>query len=113
MSYPWSHHYVKQPDVLKYLEHVVERHDLRKHMRFNTEMVAAEWDDDDAVWRVEVHTGEVYVVKYLITALGLLSKANYPDIPGIESFKGEMCHSARWRPELEIANRKVGVIGCG
>lgn len=112
-SYPWSHHYVKQPDVLKYLEHVIERHGLRKHMQFDTELVGADWDDDAGVWRVEVSTGEIFVVKYLVTALGLLSKANYPDIPGIDSFRGEMCHTAKWRPELRYENKRVGVVGCG
>lgn len=112
-SYPWSHHYVKQAEVLAYLEHVVEKHDLRKHMQFNTELLSAEWDDEMGVWRVEVSTGETFVVRYLVTALGLLSKANYPDIPGLESFKGEMCHTAKWRPEIELANKRVGVVGCG
>jgi cation diffusion facilitator CzcD-associated flavoprotein CzcO len=112
-SYPWSHHYVKQPDVLRYLEHVVEKHGFRKYMQFNTEMVGADWDDEAGVWRVEVGNGDVFVVKYLITALGLLSKANYPDIPGIDQFQGEMCHTAKWRPELDLANKRVGVIGCG
>ncbi|KIW68017.1 hypothetical protein PV04_03992 [Phialophora macrospora] len=112
-TYPWSHHYVKQPDVLKYLEHVVEKHGFRKYMQFNTEMVGADWDDAAGVWRVEVGNGDVFVVKYLITALGLLSKANYPDIPGIDEFQGEMCHTAKWRPDIDLANKRVGVIGCG
>ncbi|KIX99228.1 uncharacterized protein Z520_04804 [Fonsecaea multimorphosa CBS 102226] len=112
-TYPWSHHYVKQPEVLAYLEHVVDKYDLRKHMQFNTEMVAADWDDEAGVWRVEVSTGEVFAVRYLVTALGLLSKANYPDIPGIQDFQGEMCHTAKWRPELDLTNKRVAVIGCG
>ncbi|OAP57822.1 hypothetical protein AYL99_08560 [Fonsecaea erecta] len=112
-TYPWSHHYVKQPDVLAYLEHVVDKYDLRKHMQFDTEMVAADWDDEAGVWRVEVSTGEVFVVKYLVTALGLLSKANYPDIPGIQDFRGEMCHTAKWNPDLDLTNKRVAVIGCG
>ncbi|ETI24097.1 hypothetical protein G647_03466 [Cladophialophora carrionii CBS 160.54] len=112
-TYPWSHHYVKQPDVLRYLEHVVEKFGFRKYMQFNTEMVGADWDDEAGVWRVEIGDGDVFVVRYLVTALGLLSRANYPDIPGIEEFRGEMCHTAKWRPELDVANKRVGVIGCG
>jgi cyclohexanone monooxygenase len=112
-TYPWSHHYVKQPEVLQYLKHVVEKHGLRKHMQFNTEMVGADWDDEQGVWRVEVSSGEVFVVRYLVTALGLLSKANYPDIPGIESFQGELCHTAKWRTDINLVSKRVGVIGCG
>ena len=112
-TYPWSHHYVKQPEVLAYLEHVVEKHNLRKYMQFNTEMLSAEWDDEAVVWRVLVSTSETFVVRYLVTALGLLSKANYPDIKGLHTFQGEMVHTAKWRPGLDLAKKRVGVIGCG
>ena len=112
-TYPWSHHYVKQPEVLKYLEHVVEKHDLRKHMQFETEMLSADWDAEQSVWRVEVSTGETFVVRYLVTALGLLSKHNYPDINGLNTFKGEMTHTAAWPRGLDLTNKRVGVIGCG
>src|ERR1700761_1603526 len=113
MTYPWSHHYVKQPEVLKYLEHVVERHDLRKHMQFNTELLSADWDADANLWRIETSTGQTFMVRYLITALGLLSKANYPDIQGLDTFKGEVTHTAAWRSNLSVEGKNVGVIGCG
>jgi cation diffusion facilitator CzcD-associated flavoprotein CzcO len=113
VTYPWSHHYVKQPEVLKYLEHVVDRHDLRKYMQFNTELLSADWDADANLWRVETSTGETFMVRYLITALGLLSKANYPDIPGLDTFKGEVTHTAAWRSNLSVEGKNVGVIGCG
>jgi cation diffusion facilitator CzcD-associated flavoprotein CzcO len=113
VTYPWSHHYVKQPEVLKYLEYVVDRHDLRKHMQFNTEMLSADWDEDAHLWRVETSTGQTFMVRYLVTALGLLSKANYPDIPGLDTFKGEVTHTAAWRSNLSVEGKNVGVIGCG
>jgi cyclohexanone monooxygenase len=112
-NYPWTHHYVKQPQVLAYLKHVVERHDLRKHMQFNTEMVSANWDDDSSVWTISLSTGETLHVRYLVTALGLLSKANYPDIPGIDSFKGIKAHTAKWPRDLDVTGKRVGIIGCG
>lgn len=112
-TYPWSHHYVKQPDVLAYLTHVVDKYDLRKNMQFNTELLSADWNEDTKAWHVEVSTGETYVARHLVTALGLLSKANYPDIPGLNSFKGEMCHTAAWRPDIQLAGKRVGIIGCG
>jgi cation diffusion facilitator CzcD-associated flavoprotein CzcO len=112
-TYPWSHHYIKGPDVLAYLEHVVERHDLRKHMAFKTELRSAEWSETEKIWNVEVSTGIRYKVRYLVTALGLLSRQNYPDIPGIDSFKGIKCHTAAWDESIELRNKRVGVIGCG
>ncbi|KAJ9604381.1 hypothetical protein H2200_011215 [Cladophialophora chaetospira] len=112
-NYPWSHHYVKQPDVLAYLKHVVERHDLRKHIQFETELVSAKWDDISSLWRVELSTGKTLRIRYLVTALGLLSKANFPDIPGIDSFQGRKVHTAKWPEDLDISGKRVGVIGCG
>ena len=80
LSYPWKEHYVKQPEALAYLEHVVKRHDLRKHMQFNTELRSADWDDTKNIWRIKVTTGETFTARYIVTALGLLSKTNYPKI---------------------------------
>lgn len=111
-TYPWSHHYLKQPEILKYLEHVVERHDLRKHMRFNTEMQSADWDDTAKLWSVQTSDGK-FQVKYLITALGLLSRPNFPNIPGIDTFSGTLCHTAAWDSKISLHNKRVGVIGCG
>ncbi|EXJ63494.1 cyclohexanone monooxygenase [Cladophialophora psammophila CBS 110553] len=112
-TYPWTHHYVKQPDVLAYLEHVVERHNLRKDMQFNTELLSAIWNDDAKYWQVELSTGESLKVRYLVTALGLLSKANYPDIPGIDTFQGLKVHTAKWPQGLDLSGKRVGIIGCG
>jgi|TARA_R110002003_G_scaffold111_1_gene9413 cation diffusion facilitator CzcD-associated flavoprotein CzcO len=112
-TYPWSHHYIKGPEVLKYLEHVVERHNLRKHMVFNTELQSAMWSEDEALWNIDCSTGIRYKARYVITALGLLSRQNYPDIPGIDKFEGIKCHTARWDPSIELKGKRVGVIGCG
>lgn len=112
-SYPWSHHYVYQPEILEYLRHIVEKHDLRQYMRFNTEMTTATWEDDVQRWRVTCSTGQVYVVRYLVTCLGLLSKANYPNIAGISSFEGKLVHTAKWPEDLDLKGKKVGIIGNG
>lgn len=112
-TYPWSHHYIKQPDVLAYLEHVVERHNLRKHMVFKTELLSADWSEEEMLWNVDVSTGIRYKARYLVTALGLLSRQNYPDIPGIDLFKGVKCHTAAWDSSIDLDCKRVGVIGCG
>lgn len=90
-SYPWKEHYVKQPEVLAYLNHTVDKHNLRKDMRFNTQLLGAHWDDTNHKWNIKVTGDTVITARYLITALGLLSKQNYPDIEGINSFKGDVC----------------------
>jgi cyclohexanone monooxygenase len=110
-SYPWTHHYLKQPEILKYLEHVVEKHKLRQYMHFQTEMLSADWTD--GYWKVKVSTGEVFVARYVITALGLLSRPNLPNITGLSDFGGEVCHTASWQPELQLKGKRVAIIGCG
>lgn len=89
-TYPWKDHYVKQPEVLAYLQHVTEKHNLRKDMRFNTELVSADWSDAKRCWDVTLSGDMQLEARYVITGLGLLSKTNYPDIPGIKDFKGEV-----------------------
>ncbi|OHE91876.1 hypothetical protein CORC01_12829 [Colletotrichum orchidophilum] len=118
-TYPWSQHYVYQPEILRYLQHVVEKHDLRKYMLFNCEMQSASWDETLERWRVECSstginsTGTVYHARYLVNSLGVLSKANYPDIPGLRSYDGITCHTAKWDNNIELKGKKVGIIGSG
>ncbi|KAB8259847.1 hypothetical protein BDV32DRAFT_123869 [Aspergillus pseudonomiae] len=112
-NYPWKKWYLTQPEILEYLRHVVERYDLRKHMQFNTKMQSATWNDTTKSWKVQCETGDVFHVRYLFTALGVLVKAHYPDIPGMDTFKGEINHTSAWNPEVELENKRVGVVGVG
>ncbi|KAK6437057.1 hypothetical protein LTR95_006755, partial [Oleoguttula sp. CCFEE 5521] len=112
-TYPWDKHYVYQPEVLKYLKHVVERHDLRKDIRFNTTLTDAYWNEEDRIWDVKCSTGIEYRARYLVTALGLLSKQHFPDIKGIDSFQGEKYHTGAWPGEISMTGKRVGVIGNG
>ncbi|KAK5705884.1 hypothetical protein LTR17_021259 [Elasticomyces elasticus] len=113
LSYKFNEHYVKQPEVLAYLEHVVRRHDLRKHMRFNTEMHSADWTEEDQKWHITTSGDNKLTAKYLITGLGLLSAKNLPDIPGIDAFEGDLHHTAAWPKDFSVKDKRVGVIGCG
>ncbi|KAK0908807.1 hypothetical protein LTR02_004750 [Friedmanniomyces endolithicus] len=112
-SYPWDKHYVYQAEVLKYLKHVVERHDLRRHMFFNTTLTDATWDDDARVWAVKTSAGTTFRARYLVTALGLLSKQNFPVISGIDSYQGEKYHTGAWPAGVSLQGKRVGVIGNG
>ncbi|TLD36360.1 hypothetical protein E2P81_ATG03249 [Venturia nashicola] len=112
-TYPWSHHYVQGPDILKYLNHVVERHDLRRNFRFNTELITATLEESSERWIITTSTGVTYNARYLITALGLLSKQNFPDIEGLRSYEGEMYHTARWPETATFQGKRVAVIGNG
>lgn len=112
-TYPFPERYVKQPEVLAYLNHVVERHELRQYMRFRTELLSAQWSDAGNEWNVTVTGDKKIRARYLITGLGLLSKQNFPEIAGLENFAGEMHHTAKWPEGLSVAGKRVGVIGCG
>ncbi|KAF2653647.1 FAD/NAD(P)-binding domain-containing protein [Lophiostoma macrostomum CBS 122681] len=109
---PWTHHYLRQPEILAYLNRMVDKHQLRKTLQLNTTMLGASWNDEAQVWHVETTKGAV-TAGYLITALGLLSKPNYPDIPGIDNFEGLLTHTASWNPNLDLSGKRVGIIGNG
>lgn len=112
-NYKWDEHYIKQPQALAYLEHVVERHKLRPHMQFNTELLSAQYIEERNVWQIETSTSETLTCHYLVTALGLLSKQNWPDIPGRLSFKGEVYHTGKWPRHHDFKGKRVGIIGNG
>jgi cyclohexanone monooxygenase len=112
-TYPWTRRYLQGPEILAYLKHVVKRHGLRKHFQFNTELTKAQWDDSEGRWTVVISTGQTLKTKYLVTALGLLTKENVPKIPGICDFRGETHHTARWPKGFDIRGKRVGVIGNG
>ncbi|OAA38154.1 Flavin monooxygenase-like protein [Cordyceps fumosorosea ARSEF 2679] len=112
-SYPWTRRYLRQPEILAYLEHFVEKHGLRKQMQFNTELLSAAWDDDAATWEIKTNTGETYSAPYFISAMGDLSKAHRPSIPGASSFGGVLVHSSHWPDTLNVTDKRVGVVGCG
>lgn len=112
-THPVVRRYSTQPEILDYLKHVVEKHDLRNRIHFNTEMTAARWDDVAKEWRAQCQTGDIFRVKYLITAVGILVKPKVPDIPGLKRFKGQVVHTAAWDPSIQVKNKRVGVIGVG
>lgn len=112
-SYPWDTHYVYQPQVLSYLQHVAKRHDLYKDILFETALTGAQWDEASSQWHVQTSTGAKFTTRYLITALGLLSKQNFPDITGLDAFQGEKYHTGAWPAGVELQGKRVGIIGNG
>ncbi|KAI9038659.1 flavin-containing monooxygenase [Aspergillus affinis] len=112
-TYPWPRWYVTQPEILEYLRHVVQRHNLRPHMQLSTEMTSAVWDDAAGRWTVRCRSGDVFYTRYLISALGILHSAYVPEVPGIGAFRGETLHTGAWRPEVDLTGKRVGVVGVG
>lgn len=112
-DWSWTTRYLDQPDILAYLEHVVDRYDLRRDIALDTEVVSAVFDEARNLWQVRTSTGDRYTARYLVTALGLLAKTNIPDFPGRDSFAGDLVHTNAWPHDLDITGKRVGVIGTG
>ena len=109
----WSRRFAPQPEILSYLRGVAVKYDVRKHIRFSTEVSAATFDEATGRWHLELSDGTTHDADVLIAGTGQLNRPAYPRIPGIEAFTGELFHSARWNHDYDLAGKKVAVIGTG
>jgi cation diffusion facilitator CzcD-associated flavoprotein CzcO len=110
----WSERYPSQPELLRYLEHVADRFDLRRDIQFDTQVQAASYDDRDARWLVTTAAGEHVSAQYLVMATGLLSVARVPDFPGLAKFTGPIYRTSHWPHEgVDFTGLRVAVIGTG
>ncbi|MGZ4465369.1 MAG: flavin-containing monooxygenase [Nocardioides sp.] len=112
-EWKWSERYPRQREIRAYLGHVADRYDLRRSIRFDTQVESAAWDEGGQRWIVTAD-GQEYAAQFLVEAVGLLSATKVPHFPGQETFGGEIYHTARWpQHELDLAGKRVGVIGTG
>ncbi|HTX82661.1 MAG TPA: NAD(P)/FAD-dependent oxidoreductase [Streptosporangiaceae bacterium] len=108
----WSESFPSQPELWAYLRAVTSKHGLRRYLRFGHEVTSACWDADSGRWLVSTTAGN-FAARYLIAGVGALVEPSLPDIPGIESFRGVIMHSARWDDSWQAAGRRVAVVGTG
>jgi len=110
----WSCRFPEQPEILRYLEHVAERFDLKSSFDFDTRVTGAEYDEAGARWVVSTERGERVRAKFLITAVGCLSAAQVPKISGLERYQGAWYHTGEWpHGGVDFTGQRVGVIGTG
>ncbi len=107
----WPRRYAEQPDILRYIQHVVDKYDLRRHLRVNSRVTGATWRGGR--WEIALADGETIEADVFIPAVGQLSRPSYPAIEGRDDFAGESFHSAEWRHDIDLAGKRVGVIGTG
>ncbi|HVM52493.1 MAG TPA: NAD(P)/FAD-dependent oxidoreductase [Acidimicrobiales bacterium] len=113
-EWEWSSKYPEQPEILRYLNHVADRFDLRRDVRLGTRVTAAVFDETTDRWEVSTEAGERVSARFLISAVGCLSTANVPDIPGIDSFEGDWYHTGAWPHDgVDFSGKRVGLIGTG
>ncbi|OTG68271.1 cyclohexanone monooxygenase [Acinetobacter sp. ANC 4470] len=111
-SHKWSHLFAKQPEILSYLEEVAEKYNLNEKIEFNNELIGAKWDESKHQWCLETSKG-LYQAKTVIFTTGPITEPSMPKLKGIETFKGEMFHSARWKHDYDLTGKRVAVIGTG
>ncbi|RZQ60110.1 flavin-containing monooxygenase [Amycolatopsis suaedae] len=108
----WSRLFAPGAELKRYADHVADKYDLRRHMRFGTVVDGAVWDDETRTWTVRIGAEQV-TTRYLLTATGFLSQPKMPDIPGIDSFAGKVIHSTAWDDDYGLTGRRAAVIGTG
>jgi cation diffusion facilitator CzcD-associated flavoprotein CzcO len=109
----WSNNYSPQPEILDYLKHCTDKYGVRPHIRFKTWITDVRWDDDAKVWWLESSAGERFRAKVLIAGTGPLRTPSIPEVPGLDTFPGEVMHSARWNHAYDFAGKRVASVGTG
>jgi cation diffusion facilitator CzcD-associated flavoprotein CzcO len=107
----WSRLFAPGAELKAYAEHVADRYDLRRHMRFGVVVTGARWEDDH--WAVSCADGTRVTARYLLTATGFLSQPKMPDIDGIDTFAGKVIHTADWDESYDLTGKRAAVIGTG
>ena len=109
----WSQRFSPGDEIQAYLAGVADRFGVTPHIRFNSDVERATFDQEAGRWRLEVANGEDVEAEVLITACGQLCRPSIPPVKGLDRFKGPMFHSAHWDPDFDPAGKRVAVIGTG
>jgi len=113
-EWEWQEHFAEQPETERYLNHVVDRFDLRRHVRCDTRVTAADWDEASGTWSVVTDAGTELRSRFLVAATGVLSVPFLPDVPGRQDFRGASYHTGRWpTTPVDLTGKRVAVIGTG
>ncbi len=113
-EWDWSERYAPQPEILRYANHVADRLDLRRDIRFDTRIARADFDEATALWSLEAEDGSRFSARFFVMATGCLSAPNQPTIAGIDSFAGPTYHTGLWPHQpVSFEGLRVGVIGTG
>ena len=116
-AYHWSHYFSKRDELYRYFENCADKYDLRRYIQFNTEVMAADYDEQQACWLVTVRDADgnetVHQAKAIVCAVGQLNRPYTPDIHGLSDFTGTTFHTGEWRHDFDLKGKRVAVIGAG
>ncbi len=109
----WSHKFAPAGEIQRYLLGLVEKWRLREHLRLNTAIVRADFDDARGTWALTTSAGDVVTARAVVSGVGGLVDPALPAIPGIDGFAGHLFHTARWDHGYDLTGKRVGVVGTG
>ncbi len=110
--YPeWEYKWSMQPQILQYINHVADKHNLRDHILFDEEVISATWLQESCIWNVQTTAGKKYQSSSIITAIGQLHHPSIPKFKNIDNLSIPYFHSARWNHDVDLTGKRVGVIG--
>ncbi|MDF3030137.1 MAG: NAD(P)/FAD-dependent oxidoreductase [Moraxellaceae bacterium] len=109
----WSRTYSPQAEILAYIRGCADKYGVTPHLRYNSELIEARWDDAAQLWRLATRNGDRYTCRFLVSGIGGLSRPALPKVKGLEKFKGAMFHSADWNHDVDLTGKRVAVIGTG
>ncbi len=113
-EWEWSQKYATQPEILSYFQHVADRFDLRRDIRFETRVTGAVWDDTTATWQVSTDAGTDISARWYVMATGCLSMPKELDIEGADQFQSPTYFNSRWPHEgVDFSGMRVGLVGTG
>ena len=113
-EWQWTERYASQPEILRYINHVADRFDLRRDVQLSTRVTAAVFDEATHRWAVSTDRGDRVSAQFCVMATGCLSAAQVPDFKGLETFEGAWYHTGNWPHEgVDFTGQRVGVIGTG
>jgi cation diffusion facilitator CzcD-associated flavoprotein CzcO len=109
----WSRMYSPAPEIYRHLEEMATRFGVRRHVRFGHEVAELAFDEDAGVWNANTTNGREFRARSVVLASGPLSDVSFPDIRGLDSYRGHKIHSARWDHDYDLTGKRVAVIGTG
>ena len=109
----WSRVYAPGAELKAYAEHCMDKYDVRRRTRLNTRVVGATFDDESHLWRLDTSAGDSVTARFVVGATGVLTQPKDPDIAGLADFSGTVMHTARWDHDVDLAGRRVVIIGTG
>ncbi len=113
-EWEWQEHFAQQPEIERYLNHVVDRFELRRHIRSGARVTAAVYDEPSGTWGVVLDDGTELRARYFVAATGVLSVPYFPDVPGRDGFRGASYHTGLWpATPVDFTAKRVAVIGTG